>query len=249
MAFFQQGFGGQFGAAQAAPSQPALGGFGASAPAFGMTAPTVPAFGGFRANSTAFGATQPMQAFGAPAFGFNSAGAAFGRKSIIFYLFAILQVLNISFHVPEPQQQQQGQPAFAGFGATSGFGGSISAFGASNAMFGATTGFGQSAPAFGAASAGGFGNAMFNMGQAQSSSAFGGFGAAQSGTAFGTPGFGSAAAPGAAAPFGAPAFGQAQQVPNTSVMAFQPSRGPDGTGAAAATATYLSITHLQPYQV
>ena len=41
-------------------------------------------------------------------------------------------------------------------------------------------------------------------------------------------------------------------VPNTGVAMFQPSKGPDGSataGQTAAQATYMSITHMAPYQV
>ena len=91
---------------------------------------------------------------------------------------------------------------------------------------------------------------MFGM-PAQSSAAFGGFGASQ--PAFGAaPAFGAPAAPGMGG-FGAPAAAFAgPQVPNTSVAPFQPSKGPDGSAAAgqtAAQATYMSITHMAPYQV
>jgi hypothetical protein len=90
---------------------------------------------------------------------------------------------------------------------------------------------------------------------AGSSAAFGGFGASQ--PAFGAAAaFGAPAAASAVGGFGAPvpAFG-GSQVPNTSVAMFQPSKGPDGSttvtagNISAAQATYVVISHMQPYQV
>lgn len=73
--------------------------------------------------------------------------------------------------------------------------------------------------------------------------------------------FGAAAAPAAAAfgggfgapaatagGFGAPAAAQSG-VPNTSIGAFQPSKGPDGTGPnTSQQATYMAITHMEAYK-
>ena len=67
-------------------------------------------------------------------------------------------------------------------------------------------------------------------------------------------GFGAAAPTGFGAPAAAPGFGAAAAVPqsgapNTSIGAFQPSKGPDGTGPnTSQQATYMCITHMEAYK-